>query len=455
MTAPVTPPPRGALASLFEQVRERIAGEGVTGSAFRSFVVNVGGAGISFIGQVILARALGEAGFGVYLLALACMNAASVLAKMELDGTSTRFLAGYIGAEQWGHARGYSTWSRRMVRWTSLGVASLGVAIAWFWRDDFARKHEALPAALMVVCGLLVMNAQMLLNSSHLQALKRYVQSQVPGLILRPALLASTVGLWILLGTTPTPAQVIAINLVATTSAVFLLQYWLRRARPAELTRAPMAFEKTRWISAAKGLVTIGIAQLVISQQSDLIVVGWLVGAKETGLYGAAAQFTLLLQFGQTSISFVAAPLIAELHEQKNYVRLQHLVRQVFVANAAIGLPILAILVAFGHLLLRWSYGPAFEAAYPVLVILSIAITTAALVGATAGFLLTMTEYQREAAWIIGGSAVLNLILTLILTPMYGLIGTAIATLCATLARSGVLVWFIRRRMGLSVFPWA
>ena len=454
MTTPPTPP-RGAIASLVEQVRERIGGEGVTGSAFRSFMVNVGGAGISFIGQIILARALGQEGFGVYLLALACMNAASVLAKMELDGTSTRFLAGYIGAGQWGYARGYATWSRRVVRWTSLGVAALGVAIAWAWREEFAAKHEALPAALMVVAGMLVVNAQMLLTSSHLQALKRYVQSQVPGLVLRPALLATTVGMLLLLGSTPSPPQVVAINVGATVLAVLLLQHWLRGARPVEMTRAPMEFEKARWITAAKGLVTIGIAQLVISQQSDLIVVGWLVGAKETGLYGAAAQFTMLLQFGQTSISFVAAPLIAELHEQRNYVRLQHLVRQVFVANAAIGLPILAILVAFGHLLLRWTYGPEFEAAYPVLVILSIAITTAALVGATAGFLLTMTEYQSEAAWIIGGSALLNLVLTLVLTPMYGLVGTAIATLCATVARSGVLVWFIRRRMGLSVFPWA
>ncbi|MBL8958642.1 MAG: oligosaccharide flippase family protein, partial [Gemmatimonadetes bacterium] len=199
MTTPPTPP-RGAIASLVEQVRERIGGEGVTGSAFRSFMVNVGGAGISFIGQVILARALGQEGFGVYLLALACMNAASVLAKMELDGTSTRFLAGYIGAEQWSHARGYATWSRRVVRWTSMGVAAIGVAIAWVWRAEFAAKHEALPAALMVVAGLLVMNAQMLLNSSYLQALKRYVQSQVPGLVLRPALLAATVGAWLLLG---------------------------------------------------------------------------------------------------------------------------------------------------------------------------------------------------------------------------------------------------------------
>ncbi len=451
----MTAPTRGPLAGLVEQVRERIAGEGVTGNAFRSFLVNVSGAGISFLGQIILARALGEEGFGVYLLALACMNAASVLAKMELDGTSTRFLAGYIGAEQWSHAHGYSVWSRRMVRATSFGVAAVGFAIAWFGRDAFARKHEALPAALMVVCGLLIMNAQLLLASSHLQALKRYVQSQVPGLVVRPAVLAVTVGAWVLLGPAPSPAQVIAVNLAASTIAVLLLYHWLRQARPAALAAAPRSYEKGRWMRAASGLVAIGISQLVISQQSDLIVVGWLVGAKETGLYGAAAQFTLLLQFGQTSISFVAAPLIAELHEQKNYERLQHLVRQVFMANAMIGLPILAILVAFGHLLLRWSYGPAFEAAYPVLVILSIAITIAALVGATAGFLLTMTEYQREAAWIIGGSACLNLVLTLVLTPMYGLVGTAVATLCATVARSGVLVWFIRRRMGLSVFPWA
>ena len=64
-----------------------------------------------------------------------------------------------------------------------------------------------------------------------------------------------------------------------------------------------------------------------------------------------------------------------------------------------------------------------------------------------------MTRYENAAAYIIGGSAALNLVLTIILTPLYGLYGTAAATLIATLARSVVLVVFIRKRMKLDAVP--
>jgi O-antigen/teichoic acid export membrane protein len=113
-------------------------------------------------------------------------------------------------------------------------------------------------------------------------------------------------------------------------------------------------------------------------------------------------------------------------------------------------LPIALVLLLLGKWLLG-LYGAPFRAAYPVLVLLVIAASTVALVGSLGGFLLTMTEYQKEAAWIIGGSALLNLALAVVLTPLFGLVGTASATLIATVARSAVLVVFLRRTMGVNV----
>jgi O-antigen/teichoic acid export membrane protein len=73
------------------------------------------------------------------------------------------------------------------------------------------------------------------------------------------------------------------------------------------------------------------------------------------------------------------------------------------------------------------------------------------LAGGLAGFLLTMTAHEREAAWIIGGTAVLNITLAIILTPRYGAVGTASATLIAVLVRAVVLRRYISRTMSLRV----
>ena len=102
--------------------------------------------------------------------------------------------------------------------------------------------------------------------------------------------------------------------------------------------------------------------------------------------------------------------------------------RMFMAASALVTLPVLLGLVFFGHHILR-LYGPTFDAAYPVLMVLAAASAWVSLVGSLAGFLLTMTDYQREAARIIGASAALNLVLTLILTPMFGMISRSIARL--------------------------
>ena len=451
----MTAPPgetQNSLGALLLRARGRLAGRGVAGNTFRSLMVSVAGAAISFAGQVVLARALGQHGFGVYLLALAVMNASLILGKFEMDGASARFLAGYVGAEQWSLARGFERWSRRTALLASVVVAGLGVAIVLSFRERLGRTAD-LPGALLAACALLVVNARLIVNGGQLQALRRYVQSLAPANVIRPALFLSIIGVgYLAVAWRPSPAGAIFANLAATVVALAFTAVWLRGARPPQLASATPETDRPRWVRATYGLVAIGIASLVISQQSDLIVVGTLVSPSDAALYGSAAQFAFLLTFGQASVSFVAAPMISELHERRDRHGLQRLVRAVFAANAVVTLPIIIGLVLFGHQLLR-IYGPQYDAAYPVLILLGLAALCVGLVGGTSGFLLTMTEYQQEAAWIIGSSAALNLALTLTLTPNFGLIGTATATLVATVARTGVLVWFIRRRMGLSVIP--
>jgi O-antigen/teichoic acid export membrane protein len=109
-------------------------------------------------------------------------------------------------------------------------------------------------------------------------------------------------------------------------------------------------------------------------------------------------------------------------------------------------------LIVFGAWLLR-LYQPVYAEAYPVMLVLALSAGVVGFVGATAGFLLTMTAYQREAAWIVGSSAATNLALTLILTPRFGIMGTAVATFIATMLRGVLLSVVVYRRLGLSVVP--
>lgn len=448
------PPGRAAAGlSSLKELHRRLTGPGLSGSTVRTLAVSVTGAFVSFVGQVILARSLGQVSFGVYLYALAVMNAVLVIGKLEQDIASTRFLAAYAGSAAWSHARGFMRWSRRVVTGSSLLVAGVGALVVAMQSGRIAGKDPALPAALLAACVLLVISAQLMLNAGQLQALRWYVASQWPGAVLRPLLLAGSIAaLYLLLNRPLAPLVAVLVNVGATLAAVAVTARSLRAARPPEVVAAAATTDVRRWSRETAGLVATGLGQLVLSQQADLIVVGTLISVSDSALYGVASQFAFLVVFGQASVSYVTAPMMSELHARGDRAQLQRLLRSAFSANALVTLPVLAGLLAFGPWLLR-LYGTPYVAAYPVLTVLCLASSIAGLVGGTAGFVLTMTGHQRQAAWIVASSAGTNIVLTLLLTARFGIMGTAAATFIATAMRGTLLVLFVGRRLALSVIP--
>ncbi|MFN8580273.1 MAG: oligosaccharide flippase family protein [Gemmatimonadaceae bacterium] len=81
--------------------------------AIPSTLVAVAGAGASFVAQVILAHALGQAAFGAYALALAMMNAVLLFGKLEIDNVGVRYSSAYSAQHRWALLRGYMRASRR------------------------------------------------------------------------------------------------------------------------------------------------------------------------------------------------------------------------------------------------------------------------------------------------------------------------------------------------------
>ncbi len=418
--------------------------------AIHSMVINVGGAAISMGVQILLARTLGVASFGAYLLVLAWMNVALVPGKLEMDNCAVRFVGAYHANAEWGLLRGFLPMARRIVLRSSLAV---GFVAAIVLLVAGGRIEAEVRTAGLVACVLLPTTALLLLNQATLQGLKHYVAAQVPNAVIRPLCFGlGVVMLRLLLPHGLTASEAVAVNLCATAIALGLTFRWWRQFQPAETRNAVPQYDLKEWWRTSRGLVAVAVSQLVISMQSDVLVVGTLLQKSDAGLYGAAGQLASLLVFGANSVSFVVQPIIANLWASGRHRDLQRVLRDVARANLLLAMPLFLGLVLFGSFVLS-LYGDAFRIAYPLLVLLALSQLTAGVIGSTSGYLLTMTGHQHHAGVIIGASAALNLLLTLILTPLFGPMGTAVATLIATLTRSVVLAVYIWRVMRLNVLP--
>jgi O-antigen/teichoic acid export membrane protein len=176
------------------------------------------------------------------------------------------------------------------------------------------------------------------------------------------------------------------------------------------------------------------------------------LGAELAGRYGAASQLASAVSFGVSAISFIALPFIADLYARQAMHQLQALISHVARLALVLSVPVLLVLIVGARPVLS-AFGPGFADASWLLVLLGFDQLVGALFG-IAGYLLVMTGNQVTAARVIVGCAVLNLVLTFILTPLLGMMGAGVATTITTLVRSYMLVTRMKTSLGLSLTPW-
>jgi len=401
--------------------------------------INVAGQALSFVVQVVLTRSLGRVQYGNYAYALAWMNTALLFAKLEMDTCSLRFIGVYDGAKSWSLLRGFLGRAARLVGFVSLGIAAVAALTVWIIASHL---RQGVAPSLWAACALLPVTASTELKARCLHAFKKVPESQIPTLVLRPILF----GLGVALATyafhlrLEAPAA-IGVNALAALIALLVLSRYLRRTIPREVQLAAPVFETRQWLHSAAGFLVIAAAQLVLGTQMDVVVIGSMLGGTQAGLYQIASQLASLVSFGITAIIYLALAMISDLHAKRLRAKLQHLVTLLSRVNLIVSL-VVVILLAFLGTEILGLFGHSFSAAYPVLMVLASANFVSASVGILAGFLLTLTGHERQAAIVVVGGAVLNFTLSVVATRAFGAIGTASATAVTAVLRSGVLAFY-------------
>lgn len=397
--------------------------------------------------QLVLARYLGPEQFGVYAYAMGWLSLALLFGKLDLDNAATRYIGAYSGNGEWALATGFVRRVPLLVLAASTAVALIvGLTVHLVARQ---RGIET-PPVLWAACLLLPATGVMQLLANVLQGFRRIVASQAPPSVIRPVLFA---GMLLSYGAlahgSRLAATAVYANLAATLLVIVvqLVLVW-RRLRPHAAQGHQYA--TMAWLKTASGLLAVSIAQLVLSGQTDVVVVGSVLSKVEAGSYSIASQLANAVHMGITAVVFVAAPTIAHLYHAGAKRDLQQLVSRVGQANLVLTLPALLMLLLVGKPILA-LFGPTFPAAYPILVVLSLVTLQGAAGGAVCGFLLTMTGHEKVAALIIGAAAILYAILVIVLSPRLGALGVALATLIAYVVRAISLGIYVHRRLGINV----
>lgn len=410
-----------------------------------AFIVNVAGTALAFGLQVLLARMLGVASFGQYVYALTWINLCVLVAKLGFDTAALRFIPEYQAQERWGLLRGFIQLSKQATLTISILMAGLVAAVVVLLDS---RINTTLREVFLLACILLPANAYLIVQGAHLQGFKHIVAAQAPQVILRPLLLAiSLVAISMFITINNSAAIAMLMTVSASCVAIFIMAKLSQSMLPQELKFHEPEYMSMHWGKVALSMMFITSFTMVLNQ-TDLIMVGAMMSTADAGIYSAASRVATFLTFGITLVNSIAAPMMSQLYAQGKIAQLQRMLSVVAWGSFAFATPLCLGVMVFGENIMH-LFGAEFVAGSDALVILAVSRWIIALTGA-AGYLMSMSGHERQAAWILGFSALLNLALNALLIAPFGIKGAAIATLVTTGLWSALMVFYGRKYIGVN-----
>lgn len=388
-----------------------------------SIVIRTTGLVLTYLLQVCLARWLGDTEYGIYAYVFSLSMLLGIFASLGFPHAILRFVPEYQVSQAWGLLRGivrFSWWVNLLV---SLAIFGGGISLIGLVNS----YHPFIYATpLMIGLCLVPLFTLTLHQRETARALGDVILAYSPYYVFVPIL--TLFGAFMLVGQHWALSGIDAIILAALAMLVVTLgQLWLVRVRLNHtIEPAKPIYAWQEWVRVAIVLcLMVGFG--LILEQTDVIMVGSLLGAEQAGIYDAAARTSRWIVFILQTIILVAAPEFSRLYQQND---LQGLQQAVTTITIWIFWPSLLIMV--GVILLAPQilglFGSEFVSGYWSLKILAFGQFADVFCG-TVGFLMTMTNHQNQALIVYGTTAGLNVILNGIGIPLFGPIGAAIATM--------------------------
>ncbi len=404
----------------------------------------ISGRVLALANQVLIARLLGPASYGLFALGWGALRLSEVIAPLGLNRAVIRFGGQFLGEDP--------DSLRKTVQWTialSLvggGVlgAALFIAAPWladslFREDGLAPVLRAFAATMAIFAGLIVTAAATTISQDMRNSVKALELLQPAAQLI---LLAGFLALgWQLMGA----VTAVAISMIL---ALAMALNDLRRIVPGLFTFSSTGDAPLRALLVYSAPVALASLLSKLLTWTDRFMVGYFLPAEELGIYQAAAMSSILFAIILSGFNSIFNPVIVAYERQSNRDGLRELYRVSTKWGLYISLPLFVVLLVFRRELIEVVFGTGYEAAVVPMVILAIGQLANVATGAV-GALHTMTDYPRRWAAISGGTLAINLWLAWRLIPQYGLVGAAIANTAATTVLFGLGLVSVRSLMGL------
>lgn len=425
------------------------------GNLFQSttvvFLGNVIGAGSAFLMRVISGQYLSVDGYGKLVLALSVFNIVSIFTLMGLP----RGLAKMIPNIENKRSRVFSVLLFSLVVSGLVSVVSIVIL-----REFPGVVPFDVPSSIMTVFLISIplnIGLRVLIGGFRGLGLARYQ------LILQNIVYQFGVTLLIIC------AVLIGVDIVGLSlSWPIALGFGLLLAGIAFYRET--ANEPTETIGPRSGIQWIGSLLIfslplmlsdslwLLTQYLDNLLVGFFRGNTELGGYDAAFSLSRLLLQPLTAFAFLALPLFSRFHSENRIAEIRQYYSLIAKWLVFVTLPLFLFLVSFPELVISITFGDEFRFGAIVLTIVASGFFFHVLVGLN-NRLLTASGDTYKILYGNVFALTANLILNVLLIPIFGIVGAAIASASTYVVANAYWTALVYRKFGVQplskkyVFP--
>jgi O-antigen/teichoic acid export membrane protein len=405
-----------------------------------ALIVRIGGAIASFLMNIVIARYLGAAEAGYFFLAVTITTLVASIGRIGADQTVLRFVSLHSEYLEWDKVHALM---KKLLSWTYLpliGLAALGCIFSKQISLYFFNKPE-LQMPLFWTCLSMPFFAGYNVLGMALQGRKKVILSVTALKILTPLFL-----IIIAFGFSPKNASYASIYYtIACIANLFFAYYWWNKNVPKASTFE--SYDSSKLWQSCSHLWVSSIMQQ-INVWGGQLVAGIFVASAQVAQLAVARNTAVLIAFILMAVNNVSAPRFVSMYSQGKMKQLQNYVRNTTWLMTAVALPITLVIWIFPSYIMS-LFGKDFVGGEWLLRILAAGQFINVITGSV-GSLLIMTGHEKDLRnnRIING--VMAIGLALILTPIFGAVGSALSSAISLAFFNLLGVRLIKKRLGIS-----
>lgn len=414
-----------------------------------AFLYRVATMAVSYGLLFLIARTLGEEGFGVYNLSLSVLGILIMVGCMGFNTSVVRFASQY-------NAKGWSDSIRvlyrsvmRLVIPLSLGVGAGLMLSARYLAEDIY-DDAALYEPFLVVGLVLPFAVIATVNVEYIRGLKDvHVSEFFRNLFIQLVTLGALflASFYHVDTTYPVVFYGGGFVLAMAFTTVYIVRYLRKQPKKRREDEPVFALKSHLWISLP--MILTSFIQL-INGKVDTLMIGLFEPTATIGVFGAAFKLSVITNIAISALKTIAMPKISEMFWQNKMEDLNKLIRQTTRLIFLFSAPVCALLLVFPEPLLG-LFGEGFERGADTLRIFAITQLFNSASGLVAVFL-NMTGNQAFFTRLVAVATAINIGLNILLIPAYGMEGAAVASLVSVGLWNVAGAVFIYRKYRIMTF---